>query len=362
MLLLILAAACGVPVVDNSEDRYDERRPGPEALVDADGDYVGGWWSDWTGEINPEDASGPDSALKGWIHLSFDLEDWFVVTNLADLSKAANTALLVVDKRTGELHSVSLRYAFGDNVLEVGPAWDDFYNPADGSSSRVEADGTVSFAIYAEQLSFEGSAVPVGEPFIQTTRSVPGYGWLQFYENLEIVEATLDLGDGPIEVPAGTLGAMDRTLGHRSNIQNWNWLSLIGPATDAETGETEIVSVQVARDQEGANPKVDGLKYPVWVGDELFKLPDLSFEYEVLDEQTRETSEWRVRSPEGEPDALDLTVQPDFHRRDQQDFLWFVHTDFNQYYGPATGTLTHDGRTWEIQGLFAVCEDSLLVL
>lgn len=360
-MLLLLIAACGTPVVDNTADRYMEMRPGPETMVDSNGDYIGGWWSEWTGEINPEDASGPPGALKGWIHLSFDLDDYFVVTNIADLGKASNTALLAVDKATGELQDVSLRYALGDNELEVSPGWDSLYNPADGSSATVLADGTIEFAIYAEDLSFEGTARPIGQPYIQTTRSVPGFGWLQWYENLEIVEATLDLGQGPIDVPAGTLGAMDRTLGHRSTLQNWNWLSVIGQATD-EDGETALISLQMARDQEGASPKIEALKYAAWVGDELFKLPDLTFDYDILDEDTRETSSWHIWSPAGEDDALDFTLDPQFHRRDQQDFLWFVHADFNQYYGPGSGTLTHDGHTWQIDQVFSLCEDSLLDL
>ena len=362
MLLFWTIFGCSGAVVDNTEDQYLVQRPGPPALVDEDGDYVGGWWSDWTGEINTSDASGPDSALKGWIHLSFDAEGLFIVTNLADLSKAANTALMVADKDTGALQDVSLRYAFGDNQLEVSPDWDDFSNPADGSYSRVLDNGDIEFGIYAENLSFVGVASPVGEPFIQTTRSEPGYGWLQFYENLEIVSATLDRGDGPVEILPGTLGSMDRTLGHRSTVQTWNWLSAIGTATNASTGEEQRISLQIAEDKEGAEPVVTALKYGAWVGDGLFKLPDITFEYDVLDEGARTTSDWRISSPVGEDDALDLTFTPEFQRRDQQDFLWFVHTDFNQYYGRANGTLTHDGETWNITDLFALCEDSLLVL
>lgn len=362
MLVFFTLFGCSGAVVDNAADQYDVMRPGPDALVDASGDYVGGWWSDWTGAINPEDASGPDSALKGWIHLSFDAEDTFIVTNLADLSKAANTALLVADKETGALDNVSLRYAFGDNQLEVSADWDDFSNPADQSYSRILDNGDVEFGIYAEHLSFVGVASPVGAPFIQTTRSVPGYGWLQFFENLEIVHATLDRGDGPVEILPGTLGSMDRTLGHRSTVQTWNWLSGIGTATSASTGEERMISLQIAKDQEGADPVVTALKYAVWVGDDLFKLPDVSFDYQIEDQDTRETSDWRISSTPGADDALDVVFTPEFQRRDQQDFLWFVHTDFNQYYGRADGTLVHDGETWQITDLFALCEDSLLVL
>ncbi len=361
MLFLAMFACAGSMVVDNTEDRYDELRPGPEALVDNDGNYVGGWWSEWSGEINPNDASGPDSALKGWIHLSFETEDAFIVTNIADLSRAANIALLVVDKETGAFESRSLRYAFGDNVLEVSADWDELSNPADGSYSRFLDDGSIEFGIFAEDLSFEGTAIPFGQPLIQTTRSVPGYGWLQFYGNVEIVQATLDRGQGPEEIPAGTVGSYDRTLGHRSTIQNWNYLSAVGLATN-NAGEEEIISLQIAKDQEGATPEIDALKYAVWLGDELFKLSDVTFDYTVLDEETRETSEWSISSPAGQDSVLDVTLRPDFHRRDQQDFLWFVHTDFNQYYGPLSGTLVHEGETWTISEIFALAEDSLLVL
>ncbi len=360
-MLYLLLLGCADPVVDNAEDRYDEQRPGPEALVDQDGDYVGGWWSEWTGEINPEDASGRESALKGWIHLSFETDDAFIVTNIADLARASNTALLVVDKASGDMKNVSLRYAFGDNLLTVSPNWDELENPADGSYSRFLEDGSIEFGIFAEDMSFEGTAIPFGPPLIQTTRSVPGYGWLQFYGTVEIVEATLDRGDGPEEIPAGTIGSFDRTLGHRSTIQNWNYLSAVGLATSS-SGEQELVSLQIAKDQEGASPKIDALKYAVWVGEELFKLPDVSFDYEILDEDTRETSDWSISSPEGEDAVLTVTVRPDHHRRDQQDFLWYVHADFNQYYGPLNGTLVHDGETWTMTDLFALVEDSLLIL
>lgn len=360
-MLFLLMFACQVPVVDNTEDQYDVQRPGPDAMVGSDGNYVGGWWSDWTGTINPSDASGPDSALKGWIHLSFQTDNQFIVTNIADLSRAANTSLLVVDQDTGEIHYVTQRYAFGDNVLEVSDDGSELSNPADGSYSRVLDDGTIEFGIFAAPMRLEGTAVPVNPALIQTTRSVPGYGWLQFYGNLEIVSATLDTGDGPVDLPAGTLGTLDRTLGHRSTIQSWNYLSAVGEATNT-AGETALISLQMAKDKDDASPKVTALKYGAWVDDDLFKLKDIAFDYDVLDAETGETGDWHISSPEGEDDVLDATFTPNHLRLENTDFLWYVHTDFKQYYGTLQGTLTHDGETWTLDGMTALAEDSLLIL
>lgn len=362
MTLFLMLAACGPQIVDNSVDDYLVQRPGPDAMVDADGNYVGGWWSDWTGQVNPEDTTGRDGALKGWFHFSFNADDYYIVTNLADLNDAANTALLVVDKKTGKFYNESLRYAFGANEIETSQDRDEYSNPPDGSYSRRNEDGSVDFGIFTDTLSFEGSATPRGKEFIQTTRSEDGYGWLQRYPNLEISSATLDLGAGPVQVPAGTLGLMDWTVGHRSTEQTWNWLSCNGYATAQDTGESTFVSLQIAKDQEGADPVVTALKYGAWVGDDLFKFSDIVFDYDILDEDTRETGDWHIYTPEAGDDALDLTFTPMWQRTEQVDFLWYVHTDLNQHYGTLTGSLTHDGQTYVLDGLFALVEDSLLVL
>lgn len=353
---------CGPEVVDNAADRYLEQRPGPEAMVDGDGNYVGGWWSEWTGEVNPEDASGREGALKGWYHFSFNAADYYIVTNLADLNSAANTALLVVDKRTGEFHSGSLRYAFGDKAIEVSGDRSIYENPPDGSFSRDDGGGVYSFGIDVGTMSFTGSAAVRGEEFIQTTRSVDGYGWLQRFPNLEIVEASLDLGDGPVEIAAGTLGLMDWTVGHRSTTQFWNWLSTNGYATD-EAGDPVFVSLQIARDQEGADPVIDAQKYGAWVGDDLFKFGEVVFDYEVLDPETGETGPWRIHTPDGVTgDTLDVTFTPQWRRDEQVDFLWYVHTDLRQHYGSLSGTMVREGQTYTLDGLFALAEDSLLTL
>lgn len=362
MTLFWLLAGCAPQIVDNTDDQYLVQRPGPEAMVDADGNYVGGWWSEWTGAVNPEDATGRAGALKGWYHFSFNADDYYIVTNLADLNSAANTALLVVDKTTGEFHNESLRYAFGANEIEVSAGWDEFSNPPDGSYSRDNGDGSYSFGIFTDTMSFEGTAAVRGEEFIQTTRSVDGYGWLQRYPNLEIVSATLDLGDGPIDVAAGTLGLMDWTVGHRSTTQFWNWLSSNGYATAQSSGTSTFVSLQIARDQEGSDPVIDGQKYGAWVGDDLFKFSEIVFDYEILDEETRETGDWHIYTPEQGDNALDVIFTPMWQRKEQVDFLWYVHTDLNQHYGTLTGTMTHDGETYALDGLFALVEDSLLVL
>lgn len=361
--LFIVLIGCAPQIVDNADDQYLVQRPGPEALVDGDGNYVGGWWSDWTGEINPEDASGRAGALKGWYHFSFNTPDYYIVTNLADLNSAANTALLVVDKQTGEFHNESLRYAFGANEIKVSAEWDEFENPPDGSYSRDDGAGTYSWGIFTDTMSFEGTARTRGEEFIQTTRSVDGYGWLQRYPNLEINEGTtLDLGDGPIKIPPGSLGLADWTVGHRSTLQYWNWLSSNGYATDS-AGDEVFVSLQIAKDQEGSDPVVTALKYGAWVGDDLFKFADVEFDYEYLDEETGETGPWHIYTPDGvEGDTFDVTFTPLWMRNEAVDFLWYVHTDLRQHYGTISGTMVREGETYTLTDLFALVEDSLLIL
>lgn len=365
MTLATMAAltACTDWEVDTSIDRYLERRASPSAMVDGDGNYVGGWWESWEGRINPEDASGPDGQLQGWIHWSFDSERYLVIANLVDLNSASNTALLVVDKQEERFVNRSLKYTFGDNVIERDKASSAITNPADGSWATVDDDDVLEFDVAADGVALSGRAVPaLGDPFVQTTRSIDGYGWLQWYVNMEVEQATLTLDGEDIELEPGALGVMDRMVGHRMNVQSWNWLSLVGPATDPETGATATISVQLAKDQEQARPPVASLKYTVWVDDLLVKVPDVTFDYRITDADTRDTSDWSVSTEDRSGDWVDLTFSPRFHRRDQSDWAWFLHTDFNQYYGEVSGQVHVDGVTWELEEVFAVGEDSLLKL
>jgi len=358
-MLLSLFLGCALEV-DSTEDRYLERRPGPEALVDADGNYVGGWWESWEGDINPEDASGREGALQSWIHFILETDRYFIIANLADLNRAANTALLVVDKEEQDFQNVSLQYTFGDNVLAVDPDWSGYSNPADGSSATISEDG-MTFEIYADELSLVGEvAARPDEPFIQTTRSVDGYGWLQWYVNYTLVQGTLTIDGEAIELPPGALGSYDRMVGHRSNTQAWNWISAIGEAVSEDGLTTATVSLQIARDKDEANPRIDAKKYAVWIDETLTKLPEVVFDYEVLDEETNETSDWHIYTPDTDADWIDLSFTPDFHRRDKTSWLWFYNTDFNQHYGEVNGELHVGGETWILTDLFAVTEDSLL--
>ncbi len=359
---LALAAACA-PTVDSRIDRYHEQRPSPDRLVDGEGNYIGGWWADFEGRINPEDASGPKGQLQGWIHWSLETERYLVVANLADLNKASNTALLVVDKQDETFENVSLKYTFGDNQIQRDKASSDIENPADGSWAQVNADGDLLFAVYADKLSLEGVAhAAPADPFVQTTRSIDGFGWLQWYENMEVDEATLTIDGQEVPIPAGSLGVMDRMVGHRMHVQSWNWLSLVGEATDRDDGSTALVSLQIAKDQEAARPAIDALKYAVWVDGALVKLPDVNFVYQYTNEAEKQTGDWQISTADRSGDWVDLTFRPRFHRRDEASWLWFLYTDFNQHYGEVSGTVVVGGRSLQVEALFAVAEDSLLKL
>jgi Protein of unknown function (DUF2804) len=360
-MLSFLLLSCALPEVDTTADAYDTRRPGPDLMVQEDGNYLGGWWDSFDGTINPEDSQGPEGQLQGWIHWSIDTERYLVVANLVDVNKASNTALLVVDKQEQTYLNSSLQYRFGDNVIEHDTAFTEASQPPDGSWATV-TDAGIEFEVHSGDLSLTGSAAAQGDSFVQTTRGPDGYGWLQWYTNLSLTQGTLTIDGVETELPAGSLGVYDRMVGHRIHVQSWNWLSMSGTATDESTGETAVISVQVAKDQEAAQPAIAALKYTVWVDGVLTKLPSANFDYSYSDEDAKETGDWAITSDDTTGDWIEVEFHPEFHRRDQSDWLWFLHTDFNQHYGTANGKLHVDGRTWLIDDMYALCEDSLIQL
>jgi len=362
MVLTMLVLACVPTSVDNSADDYLTLRSGPAQLVDDDGVYIGGWWDDFDGTINRDTAQGADGAWKGWIHLNLTTDRYFISSNLADLNSAANTALLIVDRETGEIDSVSINDTFGDKEMTAADDFSEVTNDGNGSTMRMDGTDGLSFALNADALTMEGSATARLAPFVQTSRYHDGYGSLQWWGNVEAdAGTTFTIGDEVIDL-SGALGTYDRTLGHRRTHQNWNWLSAIGTATRDADGEAVAVSLLMAKDRELARPIVEVQKYNVWVGDTLSKLPALEFEYEYTDEDEKETGDWRIYTPTDDGDWVDLSFEPEYHRRDQEDYLWFVHTDFNQYYGSLSGSMSIDGELYTIESIFALTEDSLLIL
>lgn len=358
------AAAGRTPQVLDTGVDYLTQRPAPAKLIRDDGTYDGGWFDAVPAELNLQDSSAFELAFQRWFHLSFETETHFVVLNIAHLGKAGNTAVLVCDKRSGEFHHASLTRILRGNDIEVGPRAGHFSDPDTGSFITVsDDDEVVRFSVIADGLVAVGVARRVlGPPLIQATAFHRGRGSFQRYGNLVIEHGTLVLGDRILTLPAGTLGSFDRTMGHQRGQQSWNWVAAVGRGRDQATGERVRLGIQIARDRPLARPVVIAQKYAVWTADALYKIPDAVFDYTIDDPETREsTSPWRICTPDPGETWVDLTFTPRFHRWEHR-FLWLMKVDFSQYYGDLTGRVRVGGRTYQLEPMFAVTEESLLEL
>jgi hypothetical protein len=339
---------------------YLTQRPGPTRLIGSNGHYNAGWLSSFDGQLNLRDSDALDLSFQRWFHLAFDAPKHFIVCNLANLTRASNCALLVVDKATGAFEHVSLTHLRPTDTVRHDDALRHFHDDETGSFIRTSADlSSVHVCMRTQHLSFLATARhALGPPMVQCTRFQRGRGVLQWYRILELQTGLLAVGDRVFEIPAGTLATSDRTVGHMRGIQAWNWVAAVGYATEVATGQRVRIGLQIARDRAGARPVVEAKKYVVWLEDSVHKLPTARFDYELLDEDN-ETGPWRIVS-EGDQ-ALELDFVPRYHRREKR-HLMLVNADFNQYYGMLSGRVTVDGRRFELEPCFAVTEQSLLEL
>ncbi len=358
------AAAGRTPEFLDDGTDYLVRQDPPEQLIGADGTYRTGWFEAVPPDLNLAESSAFDLAFQQWFHLSFETAEHFVVLNIAHLSKAGNTAVLVCDKATGAFEHASLTQILRGNDITVGPRGGRFHDPDTGSFISVsDSEERVQFSVHAEGLSAVGEARRIlGPPLIQSTGFHRGRGSFQRYGNLEVVHGTLALRDRVLALPPGSLGSFDRTMGHQRGEQNWNWVAAVGHARCEATGERGRLGIQIARDRELARPVVIARKYAVWTEHALHKVPDAAFHYTIDDPETRASeSPWHIRTPDPGEDWVDLSFTPRFHRREHR-FLWLMKADFSQYYGDLTGRVRVGGRTWALEPMFAVTEESLLEL
>ncbi|HJN72677.1 MAG TPA: DUF2804 family protein [Myxococcota bacterium] len=344
------AAAGRTPVFLDLGIDYSTPRPGPKALIKPDGTYEAGWFHDFDGDWNLDDSSAFDIALQRWVHLTFDAPDHFIVCNLANLTRASNTALLVANKRTGEFHHASLTHLYPQDTVRVEPPFTHWRDSETGSFVRIGDDLSVELAINADGLHFVATARhALGPPLIQASRFQRGRGAIQWYRILELERGLLAVGDRVVELPAGTMGTCDRTIGHQRGVQAWNWVAGVGTAVDLETGERTRLGVQIAKDRHLARPQVPNKKYLIWTEDRLFKLGEVDFSYE-------HGSDWRIHG-----DDLDFRFVPAFHRHEEKRLV-LVRADFHQFYGELSGTVRVGGRRLRLEPCFAVTEESLLEL
>ena len=344
-------------VLDHGID-YMTRRPCPAALI-ADGVYDAGWFDHFDGAFNLDDSSAFDIALQRWVHIAFDGPDHFVVLNLANLTRASNVALLIAEKSTGRFHEASITRLYPQDTVEAEAPFLVFSDPETGSFVHIAPDlSWMEMAVSAEGLHLVArSRHALGRPFVQATRFQRGRGAIQWYSIIELEHGMLAFEGKTVVLPPGTMGTVDRTVGHQRGIQAWNWIAAVGTAVDAASGVREPLGLQIAKDRKHARPVVDSRKYLAWTRDELFKFAHVSFLYEVRSD-ARDTGPWVITSDSGD---VDLRFTPAFHRREEKR-LMLVSADFNQYYGQVSGTVRVGGRTLRLEPCFAVCEESLLEL
>ena len=369
VLMLSAGVACqDVPDwIDATPDRYLEMRPSPDRMVNDQGNYNGGWYSEFTGRINPEDASGDDYTFKTWLHFNIDDPAYYIVAQLVVTDIAGNLAMTITEKATGAFHEADVVYTFGDQV-QGDPAATSFTDSATGSFIRLDGD-TLSFDVKSDGLRVEGSAAAIFDrPLVQITRYHDGYGDLVFWGNISVTAGTVTVDGRETALTVGALGLYDRSIGHKRTTLNWNYVAVSGDAMNPATGEHALFALQGSVDLPRTRPRVDHKCHGLWLGGTLFKPSSIFFDYTILNQDTRTTSDWHLSSPPGEAVSYDLTVRPAsgqtemFHRRNKSSSLWFFERDFNQYYGVASGTITVNGVTWVVTDVYALLEDAYVVL
>lgn len=368
--LLLLAACAPVPdTIDTTADRYLERRPSPDAIVDAQGRYNGGWYERFSGDFNQAHAAGDAYNLKSWLHLNIDDPRYYVVFQMVRTDIAGNIAVVVTDKQTGEFLSEDVVQTFSDS-LTCDAAATSFTDPVTGSHITL-TDGAFDFDVNANGLEVRGTASEVLTPaYTQIHRFNDGYGALGIWGNVTLTEGTVTLNGEAHTLTPGSLGLYDRTVGHQRTTLNWNYVATSGRARSRTSGEVRTFSVVGAIDRPRSRPMVDTKNHGFWLGDRFTKVEELKFDYET-DASTGDFGPWHVFTPAaaGRTARVDVQIGPPpgferlFHRVNKSADLWILERDFHQVYGVVTGTLELDGETWDIEpGTWALAEQALVIL
>jgi len=133
-------------------------------------------------------------------------------------------------------------------------------------------------------------------------------------------------------------------------------LSVVGDAIDEESGDIVPFSLQVSKERERAEPRIDSKKYNLWLGNEHRKFTHFTMEY-TSHPLTKKSGNWSILGVGGD-DHLNLSFEPRSHRREEKWLPMLLEVDFNQYYGVVSGCFTRDGRRYRVESTFAVAEDS----
>lgn len=348
-----------------TDDLYRYLEKAPATLVDEMGNYRPGWF-----EESPKDLSlsGLGTALKRfhrWFFIHFDTKDYFVGANLIDLYHGGNVGIVFLDKRTGAFHVESDSALFFLNGVKIDQSCRRFTDKRSGSRLEIsEDDRRIEFDIRCKTMHLRGVAEEIfTRPFVQSTAFHRGHGALQSWGNLRLLEGELKVKNSWIPVASGTLGAYDRSLGHRRPLENWNWIASCGRVKEADSGEELLFALHAARDRPFAQPQVEARKYCLWLGDAQLKLADIRFEYCYSDRSKKKTGAWTISSSQrtGYP-SIKLTFVPRYHRRDAHRIPCIFNVDHSQYFGELTGDVFLNGKRYLVSDVFATTEDSMMIV
>ena len=229
---------------------------GPPSIIDAQGNYIPGWFSVFGGTFNFEDASGPEKRFQKWIHIHFETKDYFIVANIAHMGMGGNVAILLHHKKSGKTDKASATRYLVTNRISSDSQFMQFEDGESGSWIHLHANGAIEFDVKTGSLAFEGRAqTTMGKPFVQSTVYSPGMGTLQWWGNLKLDSGSITHNGQTTPLEPGSFGAYDRTIGHRPQEQNWNWVSAVGEAQSEDDPEQTLTfSLQVSKEKERARP------------------------------------------------------------------------------------------------------------
>jgi len=348
-----------------TDEMYRSLEKAPPTLVDEAGNYRPGWFEESPKDLNLASLGTALKRFHRWFFIHFDTKDYFVGANLIDLFHGGNAGVVFLDKESGEFKVESDSALFFMNGVEIDSSCRRFTDKRSGSRLEIsDDDRRLEFDIRCKTMHLRGVAEEIfARPFIQSTAFHSGHGALQSWGNLRLAEGELKVGRRWISIDGGTLGAYDRSLGHRRPLENWNWIASCGRVKAAETGKEELFALHAARDRSFAQPQVEARKYSLWLGDAHLKLADLRFEYLYSDRSKRKTGEWTISSPRrpGYP-SLNLKFIPRYQRRDAHRIPCVFNVDHSQYFGELSGDVYLNDKRYVVSDVFATTEDSMMIV
>ena len=326
----------------------------PANLIGPEGDYEPGWFNRYDSAINLDSSTAPARRLQYWFHLHCESDTHYLAANVAQMGVVGNVSLVSIDKLTGEFkHSSEKRWLWRNQIKQTGGCaliWD----PISGSSVAQDRKGSIHFHIRTDEASFVGTAEPaLGPAFVQSTPGGNGYGSLQWWGPMRLNDGHFSMGQTDVQLPQGSLGGFDRTIGHRNRRQHWNWLSAQGSAL-SQDGDATPFAVQFAVDNLRnpllPNPK----KFNFWIHGRLYKFDSVEFSPGEV---------WRITaSGNGVANSMTLQFTPHWCREEKSGHAKWFGGHFRQYYGQVDGQLSLDGQRYTVSVPFGLLEDSRLSL